>query len=227
MTLRRTHTMNHSSTASTRAVRPLVRPLLVACALVVAGCSGTLVEYAASPASIPDAALEPRGYAHTNTTQLPLTYRVGGASFSRDLTVQTWVSGYVQTTENETSVLVLHSSPDVGVANRSVNPASQLSNREVVGFVLERVVDLQALGGLENVSELSERGVRNVTVLGTPTQMASYAGTAEVDGQRAGVVVNVAVVEHEGDVVVAVGVHSESVDESPAHAALVEEIEHG
>lgn len=201
--------------------------LLVALAVVLAGCSGPLVEYAASPATIPDAALEPHGYVHGNTTADPLEYPVGVSGFSRNVTARTWVSGYSRTTaENDTAVLVLYSSPNVEVADRSVNPLGRLSNRELVGFVLERATRLGGLAGVDGVSDLRQVGVRNATVLGTPTQVTSYGGTAEVDGQRAGVVVNVAVVEHGEDVIVAVGVHDEALDERATQAALVERIEH-
>lgn len=202
--------------------------LLVACALVLAGCTGTLVEYAASPATIPDGALEPHGYVHGNTTEVPITYRVGTVGVSRDVTARTWVSGYTRTTaENETALLLLYSSPNVVVENRSVNPTSQLSNRELVQFVLARVTDLRDLGNVGNASDLREHGSRNVTMLGTPTRLVSYAGTVEVDGRRVAAVVNVAVVEHGDDVVVALGIHDETLDETATHAALVERVEHG
>jgi hypothetical protein len=202
-------------------------PLFVAVAVVLAGCSGTLVEFAASPATVPDSALEATGYVHGNTTEVPLTYRVGLFGVSRDVTVRTWVSGYSKTTaDNRTAILVLHSSPNVAVAGESVNPLGQLSNRELVSVALDQVTDLRAMGGIENVTDLREVGSRNVTVLGTPTRTVSYAGTAEIEDERLGVVVDLTVVEHGDDVVVALGVYEESLDETPNHVALVERIEH-
>lgn len=204
-----------------------LRPLSVAVVLVLAGCSGTLVEFTASPATIPEPALAPQGYVHGNTTALPITYRVGAPGFSQDVTAETWVSGYSKTTaENQTAVLVLYSSPDVEVANTSVNPLRQLSNRELVQFVLDRTTDLRVLGGVDDVTDLREVGARNVTVLGAPTQLVSYAGTAELEGRSVAIVVNVAVVDHEGDVVVALGIHEAALDETATHAALVERTVH-
>jgi len=199
----------------------------VVVAVVLAGCSGTLLEVSASPATIPDPALEPRGYLHGNTTEVPLTYRAGMPGISRDITVRTWVSGYSKTTaENQTAVLVLHSSPNVRVEGESVNPMRQLSNRELVSFALDRVTDLRVMAGVENVSDLRETGVRNVTVLGTETRTVTYAGTAEIDGNVTGVVVDVTVVEHGEDVVVALGVYGDELDETDNHVALVRRIEH-
>jgi hypothetical protein len=146
---------------------------------------------------------------------------------SRDVTARTWVSGYSKTTaENETAVLVLYSSPDVKVEGRSVNPFTQLSNREFVLFALERVTDLRVAGEVDDVSDLREVGVRNVTVLGEQTRTTTYAGTAEVEGERVGVVVDVTVVEHGEDVVVALGIYEETLDETSNHVALVRRMEH-
>lgn len=195
--------------------------------VVVAGCSGTPVEYAASPATLPDSALEPVGYVHGSTTEVPLTYRAGLLGGSRDVTARTRVSGYSKTTaENETAVPVLYSSPSARGEGQSVNPFAQLSNRELVSFAPDRVTGLRAAGGVENVSDLREVGARNVTVLGTPTRTVTHAGTAEVEGERVGVVFDVTVVEHEDDVVLALGIYGEGFDETRNHVALVRRIEH-
>lgn len=210
------------------AARAGLRATALALLVVLAGCSGTLVEVTASPATIPDAVIEDHGYVHGNTTAVPITYRAGPPGFSQRVTAETWVSGYSRTTEaNETAILLLYSSPDAEVAGTSVNPLRQLSNRELVGFVLERVGDIREVGGIENASDLREVGVRNVTMLGAPAQLVSYAGTAEIDGQRVGVVVNVAVVDHDDDVVVALGIHEDRLDEAGTHATLVEAVVHG
>lgn len=206
---------------------PATRGALVALVVLIAGCSGTLVEIESSPATIPESALAPRGYVHGNTTAVPVTYPVGFAGLSRDVTVRTWVSGYSRTTTNDTAVLALYSSPNVEVAGRSVNPLGELSNRELVAFVLERTGDLRGLAGLDGLTDLREIGAQNVTVLEEPTRIASYAGTAEVDGRRRGVVVNVAVVEHGDDLIVALGVHDERLDERSVQAALLRRMEHG
>lgn len=200
---------------------------VVAAAVVLAGCGGTLVEYAASPATLPDSALDASGYVHGNTTEVPMTYRAGALGISRDITARTWVSGYSKTTaENQTAVLVLHSSPNVKVEGQSVNPLTLLSNRELASFVLDRVADLRSRIAVADVSDLREVGTRNVTVLGEPTRTVSYAGTAEIEGQRVDVVVDVTVVEHGEDVVVALGVYGDVLDETTTHVALVERMEH-
>ena len=214
---------------SERPTRPC-RGLLAAAVVllvVVAGCTGTLAEYTASPATIPDSAVEGQGYVHGNTTEVPVTYPVGAAGVTRNVTARTWVSGYSKTTaEDDVAALVLYSSPNVVVEGRSLNPMAQLSNRGLVDAVLERVDDLSVLGGVDDVSDLRAVDSRAVTVLGEPTEMVTYAGVADVDGERVAVLVHVTVVEHGDDVVVALGVHDEAMDETDAQAALVERIEH-
>lgn len=201
---------------------------LVTVALVVmAGCSGPLLEFSASPATIPEGDLEARGYVHGNTSEVPLTYPVGMFGLSRGVTVNTWVSGHSKTTEdNETAVLVLYSTPNVAVAGTSVNPLLQLSNRELVRFVLNRTTDFRALGGVTEMGGLREAGSRNITMLGDRTRLASYGGFAEVEGERAEVLVNIAVVEHDGDVVVGFGIHPVALDERDEQAALLSSTEH-
>lgn len=199
----------------------------MASTVVLAGCSGSLVEVGSSPATIPDGPREAHGYVHGNTTQVPITYPVGMVGLSRDITVRTWVSGYTkETTGKDVAALVVYSSPNVRIEGQSVNPLSQLSNRELVRFVLERVTYLRDLGGVDDVAGLTEIGDREVTMLGTRTELVSYAGTAEIDGKRHAIVVNVAVVEHGDDVVVSLGIHDEKMNERAAHAALTERIVH-
>ena len=66
---------------------------------------------------------------------------------------------------------------------------------------------------VDDVSDLREVSSRNVTVLGEPARTVSYAGTAEVDGERIGVVVDVTVVEHGEDVVIALGIYGDVLDD--------------
>lgn len=219
--------MTDASPTVGRRARPVVVGLALALVLALSGCSGTLVEYTASPAAIPDAALESQEYVHGNTTMVPLTYRLGAAGVSRNITAETWVAGYSRTTtDNDTAAVILYSSPNVELAGTSVNPLRQLANRELIQFGIDRVTDLRGFGGIENVSDLRETGTRNVTMLGTQTQLVSYTGTAEVDGRRVAVVANLAMVEHGGDIVVALGIHEATLDETAAHATLVEAVVH-
>jgi hypothetical protein len=235
----------------------------VALLVVVAGCTGTLVEVRSGPATVPDAALVPAGYVHGNTTEVPLTYPVGVGPVSRDVTVYVWVSGYSRAVTDEsganaTAALLVVSSPNRKIENQSVNPFAQLSNRGVVAELFEVVATADdATGSLvegvsadvTEVGRLEERGVQNRTVLGRTVEVVTYAATVRVDTAAAAVdagtatsttgpesasaagatrtlLVHLMAVEHGDDVVFAMGVHGDDVDETETIAALMEAIEH-
>lgn len=93
---------------SERPTRPRQGLLAAAVVLFVAvDCTGTLVEYTASPATIPDSAAEGQGYVHGNTTEVPVTYRVGAAGVTRNVTARTWISGCSKTTAEDDVVVAL------------------------------------------------------------------------------------------------------------------------
>ena len=199
--------------------------LAVALMLALAGCSGPVVDAESSPATLPDEALEGSAYLHQDTRAVPLTYRAGGVIPL--VSAQTWASVYVNPTgDTEPPILLLYSSPNRKVAGLSLNPTNQLSNRELVGFALERVTEVGELGGLSGIEELEVSEVTNVTVLGQPTELVTYTGTAAMDGDPVSIEVNLAVVEHEDDVVLAMGLYRSDRDERQAQATLVQRIIH-
>lgn len=207
--------------------RQTVTVVTLVLAILLAGCTGTLLSAEATPATIPTAAHESLSYVHGNTTAVPLTYSVGVAGVSRNVTVTSWVSGYSRTTaDNRTAALLIVSTPNVEVAGESVNPFGRMAD----GVLVDRVVDAAASFGatdrLDNVSNLRRLAASERTVLDTPTNVTTYAGSVDVDGTQTGVLVHVLAVEHGDDVVVAIAVHPESMDETETIHRLVERIEH-
>jgi hypothetical protein len=204
-----------------------VSVLVLAGVVVLAGCTGTLLSAEATPATLPSSAYESAGYVHGNTTAVPLAYDVGVAGVSRNVTVTSWLSGYSRTTaDDRTAGLLVLSTPNVEVAGESVNPFSRLSD----GAILDRVLDAtSSFGVTEGMDDL--RGLRRVdtterTILDTPTNVTTYAGSVDAEGTRIGVLVHVLTVEHGDDVVVAIAVHPESMDETATVHELFERIEH-
>lgn len=218
--------------------RPLIT-IALAVSVLLAGCTGTLAEFASSPASLPDADLGPAGYVHVDTLPVPMTYPIGIGPVYRDVRVTAWVSGYAKvpdgtavdgaetlSLENDTAVLVLLSTPDEKFEGQSLNPFAHLSDRELLVTALDILVEAQAIGGVGDVSGLREVSVAERTVLGQSTQVVTFAGVAELDGESVSVLFHVAVVPHGDDVIVAIGAHERTVDESATIAALIERIEH-
>ena len=216
-----------SFTRPTPALTRAAVPLAVIVSVLLAGCTGTLAAFEASPASIPDAALEPLGYVHGNTTAVPLTYPVGFAGLSRDVTVTSHVSGYSKTTaDGDVAVLAVLSTPNVDVAGRSVNPFAHLSNRDLTARTLAALDRAQGLSEYGEVGDLREVDVRGGTLLGSPVDVVTYSGTVTVEGEATEARFVVASVEHGGDVVTVVGVHAAEFDETDNLVALTERVEH-
>jgi hypothetical protein len=194
------------------------------------------------------------GYVHGNTTEVPLTYPVGVGPIKRDVTVYVWVSGYSRTVEhdaggNDTAGLLVVSSPNERVEGQSVNPFVHLSNRELVAQLFDLVVEAGTATGqnVTDVASLEEAGVSERTVLGRSVEVVTYTATVEIaaptpteptgeassaDATPAAVTgtktlfVHLMVVEHGDDVVLALGIHGDGMDEGATMAALMEAIEH-
>jgi hypothetical protein len=142
------------------------------------------------------------------------------------------------------------SSPNERVEGQSVNPFVHLSNRELVAELLDLVVEAGTATGrnVTDVASLGETGVSERTVLGRAVAVVTYTATVEVaaatpaDPTREtppapGVTspavtgsetlfVHLMVVEHGDDVVIALGVHGDAMDEAATMADLMERIEH-
>jgi hypothetical protein len=241
---------NVISSADVLEGRMRIRALLAVLLVVVAGCTGTLAEVHSSPAVIPAPVLVPVGYVHGNTTEVPITYPVGAGPITRDVTVYVWVSGYSRTVEtdtgNHTAGLLVVSSPNERVAGQSVNPFVHLSNRELVAELFDLVVEAGAATGqnVTEVADLRETGVDERIVLGEQVEVVTYTATVRyepaatsnatdgratasnsVDGTRK-LVIHLMAVEHGDDVVLALGVHGDAMDEGETMAGLMEAIEH-
>lgn len=233
-------------------MRLTVVPFSLALLVVLAGCTGTLVEVRSAPATIPQSALAPVEYVHGNTTEVPLSYPVGVGPITRDVTVYVWVSGYSRTVETangtETAGLLVVSSPNRRLEGQSVNPFAHSSNRELVAQLLDLVVEAGMATGrnVTEVASITETGVDDRTVLGQRTDVVTYTATVRLDtatppasatstpvateatpaGDTTTLVVHLMAVEHGEDVVFALGVHGDGLDEAETVADLMETIEH-
>lgn len=190
--------------------------------VALSGCLGTLAHADAGATTIPTAASEREGYVAGNETRVPFRIPVGVGGVGGEVTVTGHLAGHSRTVAaDRTAVLLLVTTPDVRVAGASVNPLRGAADPNVVRTGLELAGRARSLGGVENVTDLREQSVRNVTFLGTTTPLSTYAGVVETDAGRADVRVHVASVEHEGDVVVAVSVHPASMDERDAVSRML------
>lgn len=195
---------------------------LVALAVVVllAGCTGGALSFSASPATVDEAALEEANYTGQEPEQVTINETVEVGGMSKRVTATTWTAGYAA---NETpGTLVVASTPDATVAGQSVNPITRLTGKELIQRVAQEIgnsdqVDLEDL-------EVVQR--ENREILGTETEVTTFATTASTEQGDVPIRVHLASVSHEGDVVVLVGVHPEEVDERATQLELMEAMEH-
>lgn len=197
--------------------------------VVLAGCLGPLAQFTAAPATVSADAHEPLGYVAGDVTAVPFEYRIGDGPLSTNVTVTGQVASYGKVVDGNAAAFVLFSTPDREVRGESLNPLVRFTDREAVGWALERVAGLAADASgftVGDVGSLREVGVTERTILGERAEVVTYAGTATVDGRPTGAIVHFAAVEHGDDVILVVGVHASDFDEADNVGTLAERIEH-
>jgi hypothetical protein len=192
----------------------------VAAVVLLAGCTGGALSFSASPATVDEAALEEVDYTGQAPEQVTINETVEVSGMSKQVTATTWTAGY---SANESpATLVVASTPDATVAGQSVNPVARLSGKEL----LERVA--QEIGSSESVDledlEVVQR--ENRQILGTETEVTTFATTASTEQGDVPIRIHLASVSHEGDAVVLVGIHPAEVDERATLLELMEAAQH-
>jgi hypothetical protein len=156
---------------------------------------------------------------------------------------------------NETAGLLVVSSPNRRVEGQSVNPFAHLSNRELVAQLFDLVGEVDNATGasgtlgtnVTGVADLREAGARERVVLGQSVEVVTYTATvrhggaattpdtstpsvgstpAAGDAGTTTLLVHLMAVEHGDDVVLALGVHGDGMDEGETMADLMAAIEH-
>src|SRR5699024_7730002 len=105
------------------------------------------------------------------------------------------------------------STPSPEANGTPINPFAKPSERRDGG---------RMLGEVNNTSALTVENSQNVTLVGQPTELVTYATTNRSANGTTPVYVHVAVVQNGGDAVVAVGVNPQSIDAADATKRLVE-----
>lgn len=228
--------------------------LLVVSTGCVGLITGETVEFEASNATVADDAAESSGYGLNNSTQREITRDVSFLGQERTIRVVNHVNRYtkngtlggnateaVESVENETlqravengsvqqavgnesvsapdaARFVVVSSPGAKVLGQTLNPAASWSNDQILQQVSEQT------GKLDNV-EFQEN--RTTESLGDSRTVSEFAATTEIRDRNVDVQVHVTSFEHEGDVIIAVAVHPEAMDEEDAVDEMLAGIEH-
>ena len=173
--------------------------------VTLSGCAlltGDTLEFSATKATVSDAATDEAGYEEVSVEPRTINQSFTVADQERDVRVTNWVATYerdlmVGTTPAPGTVAVL-STPEISIAGQTLNPIGSMSDRDLVDRLLEEEA---------GVSDVNRVGTRTETVLGTETEVVTFEGTIEYEGQQVDVTIHLTRVNHGGDYVVAVALH--------------------
>ena len=205
------------------------RRALVAVALAamvgLSGCAlltGETLEFEASQATVSDSALGQAQYEEVGIEQKTVNRSFAVAGQEREVRLTNWVASYQRdlggTASPAPGTVSVLSTPEVSIAGQTLNPIASLSPRELLDNILQQY---------SGISDISQAGTRNVTILGAERTVTSFTGTIEYEGQEVDVRIHLATATHEGDVIVAVAVHPEMIPPDQAGVdTMFQGIEH-
>ena len=218
--------------------RGLLAAIAASTSVAVAGCAGGengSYEYDASPARIPSDAASESGYEGEEPESFTLEQEFDVAGVNAQVSATTWVAGYEN--RDNGSALFVASTPDASVGGQSVNPLVRANDAELIRRLLEQV-DQRGIGGEGTevqAEDIESRGSETRTILGREVEVSILETTidAEVDAgdnqstvEDVPVLLYVATVQHEEDVIALVGVHPIAVDAGDSVLSLMEHAEH-
>jgi len=200
---------------------------LVGLLVVSAGCTGLItgdtVEFTANEASVGDSALDSTGYEGQNASEQTIERDVSVGGQERTVRITNHYAAYARSGNvsgveaPEVAQFLVVSTPGAQMAGQTLNPLARLSNRELVDRVADRT------GSIEDV-EFEEN--RTAEALDSEREVGVFTGTTTLDGQEVDVRIHVTSFEHEGDVLVAVGVHPIAIEEEENIDELLAGLEH-
>ncbi|MFC7177410.1 DUF6517 family protein [Halosegnis marinus] len=203
--------------------------LALAALLLTSGCIGFLtgsesLTFEAESVAVSDAALEETGYSEQRVTtdQRNRTFSVAGQE--REVSVTNHLAEYSRAADTlfgdqQVARFTAFSTPQVRIAGQGpFNPVSDLSNRELALRLQEQY------SSIDNIRFESNR---TLTTLGQEVRVSKFRADATLSGgQEVEVFLHITQIEHEGDYVIAVGVHPTRVDEQANIDALIEGLDH-
>ena len=186
--------------------------------LVTSGCTlpGADLTAEASPATVSERAMEGSDYALDSQGEIAFNETLGVAGEDRNVGVTNHIVKYASA--DHEGQFVVFSTPSPETDSAPANPFADTSERRDVG---------RMFGEVNNTTSLTVTDRRNVTTLGQSTEMVTYETTNRTATGTTPVFIHVVIVEHQGDAVVAVGVHPQSTDESDVMEQFVAGLEHG
>ncbi|WP_134670894.1 DUF6517 family protein [Halorussus marinus] len=208
--------------------KPVATGTLLALLVVTSGCVGVLsgpVTFAATEATVSEAALESTGYEHNRTEEMVVNRTFSAAGQSKDVEVTNWISEYHQSVgieglaEQRVAVFATFASPTVEVVGQSFNPLDDYDNRELAE---------QFTAQLASVGDVRRVGSRTITMLDSDANVTKFEATVTTStGLEFDAYLHVTKVEHGDDFVGAIAVYPKQLpDQQAAINELIRGVEH-
>jgi len=203
--------------------------LVLALTVVTAGCLGALtgsesLQFTASDATVSQSALDEAGYAEYRNESINRTQNVSVAGQTRTVELSNELHGYNRTVSVQSlgeaglARLLVLSTPAVKVGGQTLNPLSQLSNKQLITRLASEY---------GNVGQLDEGETRTVNALGSTRNVSKFATTTTTNGVEINTTIHVTTFKHGSDFIVAVALHPERVEgEQQRIDTLLAGIEH-
>lgn len=156
----------------------------------------------ATPAVVSDSVLDETGHELEEQRTKTVSREVEAGGETREIEATNHIAVYTKQVsgpgdgELQGSLFGIVSTPAFEFVGQSFNPIGDYSNQELLDFVSDRFGNL-------TVDEAVESNTR--TVLGTETTVTKFSTTADFNGERIDSYAHVMSVEHESDIIVAVG----------------------
>lgn len=209
----------------------------------LAGCQEELEELVpdmtdldadAEPARIAESALESYDYVEVDERKHRIEdeFEIGGET--QEVKAGNWITSYLpseigddiddleefpEELEESGGMLGLLSTPDLTVAGQTVNPIEYFDDEEIITAVDDEV-DSMAISNVEQVDETE------ITILSSDVDVGIFTATLEREDETIEGYVYLGKVEHEDDMIVPVGAHTEAADAKDELLGLIEAIEH-
>jgi hypothetical protein len=201
----------------------------LAATVATSGCLAVLnddpIELSATDVSIRDEAVSEANYAETRDETMVQTREVAVADQRRTIEVTNHVAEYSRAVtfpgvgEREIARVVVFSTPQVAIADRTFNPVGDWSHERLVRELASRY---------DSLSNVSEAGERTLSILGDRRTVSTFTAEGTLaGGLTMDVLLHVARFAHGEDFVVALGVHPMAVDDTDSVNDLFGAIEHG
>lgn len=188
--------------------------VLFALLVTTSGCvdlvMGNTPTFESSEANVSEDALEESGYQPSESDTQNVTRNVSAAGQERTVRVTNHVTQYNRSMslgplgEQELGRFVVFTTPAVEIVGQTMNPVADWSERRVLDEVATEYAELDDISHVDS---------RTVSVLGSDRTVEKFSGVTTVGDNEIDVYIHVTKFRHEGDFVVAIGVHPQQLPE--------------